>query len=126
MSYIRSTSNPEGLYVYHDVNGNIVFNCKDSIPANVFYRFIREIGDKYHGYFNVDYKRGQLEIKDIFYPSKKKIPKEFKALNLKSGNYKLTLYWKGKEIARMWGVTWQYLARGIYQYIKRQDKKKHK
>jgi len=124
MSYIRSTSNPEGLYVYHDVNGHIYFNCSKSIPANIFYRFIREIGNKYHGSFNMDYKLGQLEVKEIFYPSKKKIPEAFKVLGMKPGNYKMTLYWKGKEIARMWVVTWQYIANNAFRNILRRDKKK--
>jgi hypothetical protein len=66
-------------------------------------------------YWSSDFKRGSLEIKEVFYSNKRKQTKEekllAKELGLKSihGNCKVTLFYKGKEVARMWPVTWKYI-----------------
>ncbi len=126
MSYIRCTSNPDGLYVYHNVDGYMDFMIggkTHKIPVNIFRTFIREIGDKYHGFFGINFKKGSLEVKEVFIKSRKKRDKILKALDFYPGSYKMQLYYKGNLICSLWLVTWQYVANGIYRDIKRKQKK---
>jgi len=125
MSYIRCTSNPEGLYVYHDVRGTIFFDSVD-IPANLFYRFIKLMPR-----WDSNFKRGRLEIKEVAVPCEREIPVElkdiYKNLDIQPCISKICFYYQGVEIARMWPVTWKYIYENVMRYINtRKNKKKVK
>lgn len=107
MSFIRCTSNPEGLYVYDCVGGTTCWSTrKDNIhiPRSIWVRFIKSIPR-----WQLDHKWGCLEIKEIFFKHKKKKTDLCKELNYDRGNYKHVLYYRGKEVARMWPTTWRYI-----------------
>lgn len=137
MSFIRCTSNPEGLYVYHNVDGTITWvgkgmETETKIPANLFYTFVKKMS-----YWNAEFKRGSLEIKETFYRTGKKLTPDIKRINeaykaqgsqnlLVPGNTKITLFYKGVEVARMWPVTWRYIYDNVMGSIERNAAKKKK
>lgn len=118
MSFIRCTSNPEGLYVFHHVGGLIYFNSV-FIPANIFYRFI-----KLMPHWHRDFKRGSLEISNEFFPSKRKASKVEKMMGLKPGSYKMVFRYKGQVVASMYDVTWKYIYDNALRAAKNPIRKK--
>ena len=107
MSFIRCLSNPEGLYVYDCVGGTTCWSTrKDNIhiPNSIWVRFIKSIPR-----WQLDHKRGCLEIKEVYIKHKRKQNEIEKEFDLHPGNYKYILYYRGKEVARMWATTWKYI-----------------
>lgn len=72
MSYIRSYSNPEGLYIYGDSHG-MVHICSEalSLPADVFNGILQMFTERTHG-FDVEFKDARLrwngERYELSYP----------------------------------------------------------
>lgn len=91
MSYIRSTSNPEALYIWGDGKEVTImkgFDIVGTIPVTVFNGLIR----KYHKHFE-DCTYEGAEVKEV-----------------KSGkNFKIRLSYKGWKCF-MWDVTWSYIV----------------
>lgn len=119
MSFIRCTSNPEGLYIYHGPNGQIYIHGGEKsitiIPANIFYKFIKSIT-----YCGQNYKKGSLEIKEEYFSFRKKKTDIENIFNLPpAGNFKYVLYYKNEKVAVMWRVTWCYIYNNIKQSLDR-------
>lgn len=91
MSYIRSTSNPEALYIWGDnkeitvVKGPTIVGY---MPISVFNGLIK----KYHKHFDDCSYKG-AEVKDV------KVGKNFK-IRLSYGDWSVN----------MWDVTWSYIV----------------
>ncbi len=99
MSYIRSTSNPEGLYIWADQKEFYIVKGPKTIgtiPINVFNGLIK----KYHKNFS-DCTFKNAEIKEI-----------------KSGkNFKMCLSFNNWKCI-MWDVTWDYIVLANIKRIK--------
>jgi len=53
MSYIRCTSNPENLYVWHDIDGNVYWSTggdMNPMPADIFEGLMRYTYSQYEDY----------------------------------------------------------------------------
>lgn len=101
MSYIRCLTNPEGLYIYENLNGNleILRHNKDNIICNAedFYQFILnwfEYCDDKYSYKNISINDDQRNDVDDF--------KTF----IKIDN----------DVIEMWHVTWMYI---VYEILNR-------
>ena len=124
MSFIRCTSNPEGLYVYGCVGGTTCWSTrKDNIhiPNSIWIRFIKSIPR-----WNADHKRGCLEIKEVYIRHKKKQSATDKEFLWHRGNYKYVLYYRGKEVTRMWTTTWKYIYNNMIATYEHEKNKKQK
>jgi hypothetical protein len=119
MSLIRSTSNPEKLYVFEHVDGYIAWCGNDlapwvKLPTDDFYTLCN-LGRRSFA------KVGELEIKDQWVHSEtgeifdtdpnhncwdKFIQEE---VNRIPAEIKTVLYYKDKPICAMWKVTWDYI-----------------
>jgi hypothetical protein len=120
MSYIRCTSNPENLYSWDDIDGNIYFNWTDrkgnhrEISANskVFKQFM--VGLKImDGYVMSEPLTHQdISIREIMYNvNRNYICKKFPYENGKFPKYKfdhLICLQIGKEKLLMYDVTWKW------------------
>lgn len=107
MSYIRCTSNPEGLYIWS--NGETVIVQMGSIdigkiPTNIFNGLIK----KYIGNYNYDVKYNGAEIKEI---------------QDGIGNFKMELSYDNWSCL-MWRVTWDYIVLSNIGSIKKCQKNK--
>lgn len=117
MSFIRCTSNPEGMYVYHHVDGYISmstspfnFEKELKIPPRNFYHVCKRY-DKY-GFNQVKY--GDFEVREvqIYEKSGEIIKKEIDFLHeRKKIGYRMAIIWKGEIKFLLWRVTWDYIAR---------------
>ncbi len=109
MSYIRSGSNPEGLYIFGD--GEYVTICigPDSsrkMPKNIFHGLIR----KYHrDELGIQFKGASLNEEWIEYNG--------------SSDCKVVLAYDNWR-CEMWGVTWDYIAYTNLHNINRNSKSK--
>jgi hypothetical protein len=93
MSYIRSTSNPESLYIWGDLDNNayVVMGPETigKMPTHVLNGLIR----KYHRNYCEDTKYKGAEIKETCI----------------DGKFKMQLSYKEWQCV-MWRVTWDYIA----------------
>lgn len=114
MSYIRSTSNPEGLYIWgDDKNVNIVFGKEliKYIPIKIFDGLL----NKYNKSCGNGVKFKGASIKETFISDGKKQTKLQKAFGVQSGNFKMRLSY-GDWHKDMWKVTWEYIAQHNGRY----------
>lgn len=109
MSYIRSGSNPEKLYIWGDVeNATIAEGNKDTwnIPLNIFNGLIRKFHRRFHEY-PCQYKGAQVDeiwVYDID-DEDDNAPGHY----LKSSECKIKLSY-GDHYVIMWDVTWEYIV----------------
>jgi hypothetical protein len=140
MSFIRATSNPEALYVYHDVGkfiswtqGPILCNIKpeNKVSLKDFYGLMRKVikSDGYMpakcGSFSVEeaHVYESSTLKKIKYVDKRRSIKQM-ILDDKPSCFKIIVRNKGKVIGLLWPVTWRYVVsnvenRDISRYAKR-------
>lgn len=111
MSYIRSGSNPESLYIHGDKEGTVHISMGTDhtrkIPRNVFHGLIR----KYHKMFNEDvsFKGASLTERWVKCDGRNEC--------------KTVLAYDDWECI-MWGVTWDYIAYTNLENINRNAKSK--
>jgi len=100
MSYIRSTSNPERLYIFGSVDG-IEFNVgsihKGNIPTDLFNKFI----DSYIDGYEEELTQDGILLEEIF------------PADNKDHRISIRLSYEDWHID-MWNVTWYYIARSNY------------
>lgn len=120
MSFIRCLSNPDGAYVYHHVNGNVVFTtdyCWSNInspknkyragmenpfyvPSRYFYGLVKKFIKNYHS----DCNYGDFSIKEC------------------DGHRKYILTYKGRSI-KLWQVTWSYIVNNAeWRFLTRRER----
>ena len=99
MSYIRSTSNPEGLYVYEGTKGIYFQDLKRGVICDQkdFKTFVTLFSNGYWDYFS--YKN--ISIKEVN----------------KNNNFKIILTIDNTEF-EMWYVTWMYIMNNILRTMK--------
>jgi len=122
MSYIRSGSNPEKLYIYGTEDR--VYICEGSkpdwwIPLNIFNGLLR----KYHRYFHDcprDYKGAKVEEIWVDQNNHECDDENYSPSLDKLLECKVKLSY-GDNFVYMWDVTWEYI---VLSYILRNDKKK--
>ena len=98
MSYIRSTSNPEGLYIFCNMNDVVEFHKGSDfigvMPAHVFNVLI----DSYIEKSMEDAEFHDARIEEIF----------------EDGEIKMKLSYGHHWEIVMWDTTWYYIARSNY------------
>jgi hypothetical protein len=111
MSYIRSTNNPEGLYII--CSGKYVEISEGSkkswnIPVTQFRNILKKW--KKRGWVDEDVKYKDTRVREIFIPDKKqdKNWKKFIKTLGPIGKFKIRLSYKRNHID-MWFVTWDYI-----------------
>jgi len=125
MSVIRSTSNPEGLYIYYSCDGVVVLNGSEwvwpCIPETIFEKAIGKFYTTYDG--AIKYKGFKIDEVCVFEGTTKIIPYgHFKkcGLNLNfdcSHEFRIRWRWKGKSFF-MWRVTFDYVANDVMRRLK--------
>ena len=98
MSYIRSGSNPEGLYIIGNTRGQVEFLGADGcwgIPRSVFHHVALRWFDGAHE-DKVSYRGLTVEEKQV----------------APNGDFKVVLTYKDHTV-KMWAVTWDYIVNGI-------------
>jgi hypothetical protein len=120
MSYIRSGSNPEKLYIWGDEEkATISEGSKDTwnIPLNIFNGLIRKFHRRFHDY-PCQYKGAQVEEVWVYEGNIEVDEKEVNpTLKQSECKIKLSYYEDGKEHSViMWDVTWEYI---VYSNIER-------
>ncbi len=105
MSYIRSLSNPESLYIWADKNGRVTISAGDpssagllSMPRHVFETILARWEERYHP-DEIKYKGAR--IREVWDPSGGGPRQEFTYAG-----------WPAGTRVVMWDVTACYLARG--------------
>lgn len=119
MSYIRSGSNPEKLYIWGDgENATIAEGSKPTwnIPLNIFNGLIRKFHRRFHDY-PCQYKGAQVEEVWVFETESGDIEavKNEVAAYLKPSVPKVKLSYEDHYVI-MWDVTWEYI---VYSNIQR-------
>lgn len=114
MSYIRSTSNPEGLYIWGNGKDVIIVttNFHEHIPQKIFDGLLEKCRKEFDN--NINYKKAS--IKEVWVIKKHKCNKWCKMKNKKTGkliygcpaNLKIRLSYKNWHID-MWQVTWEHI-----------------
>lgn len=101
MSYIRSTSNPEGLYIWHDVNGPVIVTTQTRdgrLPLEVFEGIMRRWG---RDPFLYVYDDEGLTFKGA-------------TMKVNKRNWKWQLNYTGWEKpVECYQVTWEHVARNV-------------
>ena len=120
MSYIRSTSNPEGLYIWHDVSEDIMIHWNQmpplcskqtgmAIPAKVFYKAVEKA--KWGEKTTVD--GFTIEEQYIFMDTGKKVPTNHDIFReQRKLAYQIKLSYKNRFVF-LWKVTWRYVVDGV-------------
>lgn len=114
MSYIRSLTNPEELYIWGDgkdvhVSGKKI-KREITIPEKTFEGLLKKF---VKGYWE-DCQYQEASIKEVFIKSKSKPNKIEKMLKLQRGHFQMRLSYK-KQSVDIWLVTWIYICQ---RYIK--------
>jgi len=113
MSYIRSTSNPEGLYIWGQEDGNCRFmvgpDIVGTMPTHVFNVLIDLYVDSHEEY---------TEFRDA------KIEEVWTGDPMNGGEVKMRLSYGHKWHIDMWDATWYYIARSNYGRSKPRWKQK--
>jgi len=113
MSFIRSFSNPEELYIYESssdkcihVDGELYF-C---VPRRIFYRLCRKFDEIRDASRRLTVGKLWLEERWFHSKSRKILSKSKEPSWSKIGEYdeRYVLCWKGKMLP-MWKVTWAYI-----------------
>ena len=112
MSYIRSPYNPEGLYIWSQVDGMCHFmigpDMVGKIPTEVFNQLIDNYIENHDEYTEV----GDARIEEVWIDvSGEKIPED--DVNPQKNELRMRLSYKDWHID-MWDVTWYYVARSNY------------
>lgn len=106
MSYIRSTNNPEKLYIWgSEKMATITMGTEiiGQLPNTVMNGLIKRYLENY----NEDTKYADAIIKEV------------KDAN---GDFKMELSYKNEWKCLMWGVTWDYIAYTNYHRIIKREK----
>ena len=117
MSYIRSTSNPESLYIWSDgKNANISvgrsYKSKGRlevyflIPVKTFETLLK----KSNGFHKAKYRGAS--VKEVYVRSNEKRTKFDKLMHMWPGDYQMRLSYKNWHVD-MWKVTWYYICKGV-------------
>lgn len=110
MSYIRSGSNPEKLYIYGTTDTVYISEGGKpewSIPLNVFNGLIRKYHRKFHD-CPCEYKGAQIE--EIWvHENGNELKTEEIDSNLGKSECKTKLSYNGNYVI-MWDVTWEYIV----------------
>jgi len=117
MSYIRSGSNPEKLYIWGDgENACIAEGSKDvwTIPIQTFNSFIRKFHRRSHDYpcqhKGVEIKEVWVDGNGLAWNSEETLDSHLKRLECK-----VQLSYETHSVI-MWDVTWEYI---VYSNIER-------
>jgi hypothetical protein len=102
MSYIRSTSNPESLYIWGDLDQNAYVVMGSDTIGTMPTRTLNGLIKKY--------------VRNDDDESCKYSGAEIKEVNV-DGNFKMELSYKGKWKCHMWRVTWEYIALTNYSRL---------
>lgn len=128
MSFIRCWTNPEGLYVWDDINGYVAiahtlnkpfcsFNdtkfVEDQIqvPRREFYGVCKQWDNS--SYKTAKYKDFSAEEVEIFDDNGEIVPEDYDYLNPTHGrktSYRIKVQYK-KEFVYLWRVTWEYVVK---------------
>jgi hypothetical protein len=74
MSYIRCLSNPEGLYIWHDINGQIAISQYGSNIKWIPYRTFNGLIKKWNrNYWEYPCKYGLANLEEVWIPTQSKI-----------------------------------------------------
>lgn len=135
MSYIRSTSNPERLYVWADVDGTVhlhyggPYRVKPPlskgeelrVPYKTFVRAVRHWDES--GRYKTDINGFKIEEIHVYLKTGKRVP-EFKnnkdairyldEVKKKPSEYKIRVSYRGNFI-HLWSVTWQYVVNNVME-----------
>ena len=117
MSYIRSTSNPEELYIWGDENNINITKGSDiigQIPNNIFDGLILKCYKSWQDI--IIYKKARIEQVFIENNTKPKILNTFT-----QGDFKIKLSYENWELL-MWEVTWDYIVYTNYKNILRKKR----
>ena len=121
MSFIRCLSNPESLYVYHNVYGFIDWimtlpkgeRFQMNIPPRTFYGLIRKYVQEY---FTLPVKWGKMSVDEVW--TSQKTGKVLGALNDEEpriegeADLKVRVRYKDQECV-LWDVTWDMVVQGV-------------
>lgn len=119
MSFIRSGTNPEGLYVYHDVGEFISLSHKGTrgqppweIPVDDFYLLVANYQNE-----GEPVKAGALSLREAYVCPKGHRHREKCKLGgqLVCGTYQMRLSFEGRGHVDMWQVTWDYIVKNVIQ-----------
>jgi hypothetical protein len=133
VSYIRCLSNPEGLYMWHDVSGKVAMCCSAILdkhgnpkvlyfPAKDFFKAVRLWEDNY----GEPVKVGDIELREVWVnvktgriredpKNRKEAMKSVRRMFRKSAaKYDLKILFRYKrERIFMWQVTWEYAVNQV-------------
>jgi len=104
MSYIRGIYNPEGLYLFENMQGFVEVHQGPEylgrIPAKLFNKLIDKHIENYDDYTEVvdNFNNCNLSLTEVF----------------EEGGIKKVLKYHRMEPIKMWDVTWEYIARSNY------------
>lgn len=134
MAYIRCFSNPEGLYVWHDIAGHIaITHCRKKpfaskegfvdeqfhVPLKEWYGLFANLYDHHNGQVT-DIKYGDFSIKEERINSKtgEIVPDDINLEKLSKIDYteQYKISYK-KDFVYVWQVTLQYLANNVIRDI---------
>ena len=121
MSYIRSTSNPDGLYVYGDIDGSVHFHWSIEeplssgrerplmVPQDIFDRALKAWTDSFGE--NVDVDGFTIAESHVFVDSGQPVPDGYHVLQegAQPSAFLIKLAYKGAFV-HVWLVTWGYVA----------------
>lgn len=124
MSYIRSLSNPEQLYIWGDENTVYITKGPVSIgtiPTNIFEGLIKKYIRGYQE--DCTYKKATIEEVTVDKFDKEVISLE--GLINPMSEFKMKLSYNNWSLI-MWDVTWYYIAKSNYSSIIKKIKDDHK
>jgi hypothetical protein len=116
MSYIRSGSNPEKLYIWGDSENAVIAEGNKAmwdIPVNIFNSLIRKFHRRFHEY-PCQYKDAQVEEVWVYDGDIEVIDDGTDPI-LRRSECKVKLSYNGHSVI-MWDVTWEYI---VYSNIER-------
>ena len=104
MSYIRSTSNKELLYIFANMNGIVEFHRGPELVGKMPQEIFNGLIDKYIENFCDDVEFHDATITEVFYKEPERL----------GGEFKMRLEYNHEWGIEMQDVTWYYIARSNY------------
>ena len=123
MSYIRSTSNPEGLYIWGGARGRITIchnvhkplasrtNGSFEIPCHIFHGLCRKWAEAFDE--RATYRGATAERVHVLLHTGKTVPKMFDPFRSKAKAEFLIKVSYGEHFLHMWTVTWEYIVADV-------------
>ena len=104
MSYIRGIYNPEGLYIFQNIDGWVEIYEGPEYRGRIPYKLFDKLIDKY-----IEGGCEEAEVIDSFNGQHLKVTEV-----LDDDGVKKVLKYHGMDPIKMWDVTWEYIARSNY------------